>query len=522
MGALNSKRVLKNNSLLSYLLISMIFLIILSFLVGLLYGMESMKSAIFTFLVIIELGCLVSTAYFFYLLSHHTSALELAASTLPNNLHAYEINHVHSLLSHDAFFLKLRSILSSNINHACLAVIHIDTIEFLERMVGHQSMDSVLKQISYTLQCITTVPCVCGYKSTDEFWIFLYNRDREQILRCLDVTLGKLEVLIKEVSDIQNSNYIRCGYSWYPEQAISTVSLTNNAEFALYEAILLKIKTHHEFSLDAYNKQTEEYKRNALFDRILENREITYHFQPIIKTSDGSIYGYEALMRTTGSEQMSPLEMLAIAQKQNRLYEIEKITFYNVFNIIAQNSTYLKDKKIFINSIPNNPLKNKDFETLYSAYANYMNQLVIEITETSNQTQESRDILHQYIHFMGAGLALDDYGAGYSNEANLIKNNPHYIKIDHLLISGIHEDVRKQHLVSSIITFTKQYHILSLAEGVESYDELTTVIDLGVDLVQGFYTGKPSSEFVENIPDSIKKIIKGKSASHTPEIQNQI
>jgi EAL domain-containing protein (putative c-di-GMP-specific phosphodiesterase class I)/GGDEF domain-containing protein len=497
MGVKKSKRILKTNMSLNYLFLCTIIAILLSFLVGLLYGLGTVNSTIFFLLVLIDIGFLLAIGYFFRYLIISDPTIELAATTLSSSNHylADETNDFYGLPTHNAFFLKLRSILSTNIDHACLAVIHIDAIELLERMVGHQNLNSILEQVSYTLQNITCIPCVCGYKSTDEFWIFLYDKDREQILRCLDLTLNKLETLIKEVSDMQNTNCVKCGYSWYPEQATSTISLTNNAEFALYEAILLKIKNRHEFSLDAYNKQTEEYKRNVLFDQILERGEITYHFQPIIKASDSSIYGYEALMRTTGPEPMSPLEILDIAQKQNRLYEIEKSTFYNVFRIISQNSNYLQDKKIFINSIPNYPLTPDDFDTLHSAYTNYMNQLVIEITETSNQTQESMNILHQYIHLMGASLALDDYGAGYSNEANLIKNNPHYIKIDHDLISGINEDFRKQHLVSNIIKFTKQYNILSLAEGVETYDELTTVIDLGIDLIQGFYTGRPAAEF---------------------------
>ena len=77
------------------------------------------------------------------------------------------------------------------------------------------------------------------------------------------------------------------------------------------------------------------------------------------------------------------------------------------------------------------------------------------------------------------------------------------IKIDRLLITNIDKDTNKQMFVKGTIDFAKANNIKVLAEGVETKDEFLEVIKLGVDYVQGYYTGKPSETPLKNIPDTI-------------------
>ena len=101
-------------------------------------------------------------------------------------------------------------------------------------------------------------------------------------------------------------------------------------------------------------------------------------------------------------------------------------------------------------------------------------------------------------------LAIDDYGTGYSNSSNLLNYSPDYIKIDHSLISDIQNDMKKQQLVASVIEFCRENQLNSLAEGVETLQELKTLIRLGVDLVQGYYISKPKPLFLSSIAKDVK------------------
>ncbi len=91
-------------------------------------------------------------------------------------------------------------------------------------------------------------------------------------------------------------------------------------------------------------------------------------------------------------------------------------------------------------------------------------------------------------------FALDDYGSGYSNELNLLELSPRYIKIDISIVRGIDTDRDKQQIVSNIVTYAHARSMQLIAEGIENDDaELRKVIDLGVDLLQGFYLSRPAA-----------------------------
>ena len=77
-----------------------------------------------------------------------------------------------------------------------------------------------------------------------------------------------------------------------------------------------------------------------------------------------------------------------------------------------------------------------------------------------------------------------------------------------MLLSGIDENQQKQHFVKSIISFAHENNFKALAEGVETTKELETVIALGVDLIQGYYTAKPNAEIVQEISVDIQEEIK--------------
>ena len=92
---------------------------------------------------------------------------------------------------------------------------------------------------------------------------------------------------------------------------------------------------------------------------------------------------------------------------------------------------------------------------------------------------------------MKAGLAIDDYGSGYSSELTLLYMSPDYVKIDMSIVRNVDKDVNRQALVASTIQYCKTRNIKIIGEGVETYDEMETLIRLGVDYMQGYYLGRP-------------------------------
>ena len=252
----------------------------------------------------------------------------------------------------------------------------------------------------------------------------------------------------------------------------------------------------------------EERAELAEVEIIIDENRFCYHFQPIVNTLDGSIYSYEALMRPKSDMNMTPFHILKYAELTGRLSDIEQATFLNVLNIIDSNIEKFKGRRVFINSIPKIKHSGSDFRHVGELLIKHSNTAVVELTEQTESDEDELDALKERYKNMGVKIAIDDYGTGYSNVSNLLKYMPDYVKIDRSLISDIQNNPKKRHFVREIIEFCHSTDIMALAEGVETSEELRTVILLGADLIQGFYTAKPDSEIIDSIPDEIRQEIK--------------
>ncbi|EXM38711.1 hypothetical protein RASY3_08380 [Ruminococcus albus SY3] len=255
------------------------------------------------------------------------------------------------------------------------------------------------------------------------------------------------------------------------------------------------------------NLDSEEKADYQLVTQILDNNLFTYKFQPIVSTKDGSVFSYEALMRSDTERNLPPLTIVRYADMQHRLVDIERSTFMNVLKIVENNLDKLGKAKIFINSIPGIMLEDDDLEIVKGYLEKLSDSVVVELTEEAELCDEDLERLKDILQRRNIKIAVDDYGSGYSNINNLLRYMPNFVKIDRALISDIQIKPQKQHFVKEIINFCHDNDILALAEGVETSDELRVAIILGADLIQGFYTGKPSSEFIGEINENVRKEI---------------
>ena len=165
----------------------------------------------------------------------------------------------------------------------------------------------------------------------------------------------------------------------------------------------------------------------------MRENQLTYHFQPIIDAHTGEVAGYETLMR---SEHFSPEQMLSLAEKYGRLYEIEKATLFNALKFLSQNQNAFSNRKLFINSIPTSQLSESDFNELRVTYEDLFEKIVIEIIEQSEGSEEMLELLKRRCKDLKSQLAIDDYGSGYANTATLLKNMPHLQEYEETAVSG--------------------------------------------------------------------------------------
>ncbi|MCH5194057.1 MAG: EAL domain-containing protein [Oscillospiraceae bacterium] len=281
----------------------------------------------------------------------------------------------------------------------------------------------------------------------------------------------------------------------------------NTAEFSLYEAVSQGSGTIRTYNAERHEAQRTEYDKMKRFSRLVDENLFVYHFQPIVSARNGDIAAYEILMRSDSSIGMYPLEILECAEKTGRLYDIERATLRNALTAIGHNQEIFKDRKLFVNAIPAHMLTDEDWQSLENDFGELMEKMVIEFTEQTEVDDVSLGHIKARLDMNHIRVAIDDYGTGYSNTSNLLRYSPDYVKIDRILISGINNDPKMQKLVSGIIEFVHANGYLALAEGVETLEELRTMIQLGSDLIQGYYVSMPKPVMLMEVSDAVRDTI---------------
>ncbi|SMB79451.1 EAL domain, c-di-GMP-specific phosphodiesterase class I (or its enzymatically inactive variant) [Desulfonispora thiosulfatigenes DSM 11270] len=231
---------------------------------------------------------------------------------------------------------------------------------------------------------------------------------------------------------------------------------------------------------------------------ILCNKKLITLFQPIINIKNNEIFGYEALTRgiKENGTIMPPFEMFNLAKKCDLIFNLDRQAREAAINNSAKKNI---KKNLFINFLPSaiyDPsVCLKTTTELINKYNLNPSDIVFEVVETDQITDINHlnNILNFYRN-KDFNIALDDVGSGYSSLTNLAILSPNYIKVDMEIIRDIHKNRLKQAILDALISISKSIDSKVLAEGVETKEEFQYVLAKGVDLVQGYYFGKPTEE----------------------------
>ena len=199
---------------------------------------------------------------------------------------------------------------------------------------------------------------------------------------------------------------------------------------------------------------------------------------------------------------------MKLAREMDKLYEVERLTIFKATStfVMMQNRGRLhRNTKLFLNSIASSSLTDEDVAEFKAQFAELLNNLVIEITEEEEIDREALERKRRALGDQGA-FALDDWGSGYSNSNSLLELSPDYIKVDITIICDIDTDADKQQLVKDIVEYAHGRGMKIVAEGIETEAELRKVIELGVDLLQGYFLAKPAASPSEIAPQALSVI----------------
>lgn len=243
---------------------------------------------------------------------------------------------------------------------------------------------------------------------------------------------------------------------------------------------------------------------------ILHEKKLLGVFQPIVNISGADIYAHEALIRgPVESKLHSPIALFNAAEMAGLKFDME----YAARDVILQEyAKSAQSGRLFVNVSPEClSLQSPTLEFSLNQLKRFglsASQIVIEITEGSSIRDYSQlcDVVTKY-RKLGFGIALDDLGEGYSSLRLWSEISPDFVKIDKHFIANIQNDPIKMEFVRAIQKIASESGALTIAEGIESREELAVVKDLKIDFAQGYLLGRPLPKFQSALTDDVKVLL---------------
>lgn len=231
---------------------------------------------------------------------------------------------------------------------------------------------------------------------------------------------------------------------------------------------------------------------NLQFDRLLRDSAAEPHFQPIVTLGNAKCIAYEVLARSRLPGLENPELMFRIASERKLEAELS-----DVFRAVGLRSGKQLGQRIefYLNTHPNE----LGHPGLYSSLERLRNEfpdsgIVLEIHEAAVTSSQVLARLRSRLRDLNMRLAYDDFGAGQSRLMELVDVPPDVLKFDRRLIQGLpNASAERQNMVRSLLLIVRDLAVIPLAEGVETADEAAVCRQLGFELAQGYYFGRPAS-----------------------------
>lgn len=378
-----------------------------------------------------------------------------------------------------------------------LLSIDIDNFKEANNTIGNEVANRLLMFVSEILKKNTDTYYLCKFDE-DEFGIVFYD------VKNKDHIEGKVERLLEEIrkpwiTDGYNFQVsVNIGISLYPQDGEDFSDLKNHSNMAMYRAK----KTEKNGCLFYDESMKTEIENNIFIinniGRSMSMEHFSLHYQPVMDLRDGSIFGFEALIRWHHPERgyIPPMDFIPIIEESGQIIEVTSM----VLNMALRQKQIWNEKgyrnlKMSVNISGRSLLKEDIYEEINKLLIEYNispREIILEITETallSKRIIQSK-VLKRLID-RGLEIALDDFGTGYSSLARINNLPLKHLKIDKCFIDNIEEDTSEEALVKYIIDLGCALDLNVVAEGVETKGQMELLKKLGCHLAQGYYYAKP-------------------------------
>jgi len=404
-----------------------------------------------------------------------------------------------NLPNRNALFDKLSVEIEAKVEEEKLALLFIDMDNFkkVNDTIGHQAGDELLKAVGRRLSSCLRAKDFIARLSGDEFAILLTGIDQNgDVSIIIDRIQKKINQSFKiGESDIELS--VSMGIAFYPTDAISAEELLKCADTAMHKTKDIGRNSYSFYSGEMRHEVLSRMKYETRLKAALNNDEFQLHYQPQY-TVDNKLRGFEALIRWNCPllGMVPPLDFIPIAEETGLIhnigqwvidtairqckiweetYDFKGVMAINISPIQLQKASFIKDTVSVINS-----------------YNLGCHQIELEVTESLfiDNYDMALSVL-EGLQAEGFRIALDDFGTGYSSLSYLKRLPINLLKIDKSFVSELDFENPDENITESIISLVHRLNIETIAEGVETAEQMNYLVHAKCDNMQGYHLGRP-------------------------------
>jgi diguanylate cyclase (GGDEF)-like protein len=377
-----------------------------------------------------------------------------------------------------------------------LLLFDLDNFKALNDSLGHLFGDRVLKAVSERLANAYAQDGFVARLAGDEFAIVRSsNADFHDLARDAEILLGHFQLPL-QIDDHEIIVTLSIGASAYPLHATDTEALLRAADVALAKAKELGRNRACVASEDMLQQMGGRFKTEQALRRATQLNELELLFQPQLSLPDGSVTAVEALLRWKhGGRRILPMEFLPLAEQTGILAEITDWVLNEAIRAAAEwQRTGWPQASVAVN-ISAQQFIDQAFihklKDLLDRHGVTPASLELELTETVLQSGMTTVNTLRELRALGVGIALDDFGAGYSSLASLEQLDLSRVKIDRSLVANVNQDPRSASIARAMIELCRSLHLNVTVEGIERREQLDFLRHSeGID-VQGYLFSQP-------------------------------
>ncbi len=388
---------------------------------------------------------------------------------------------------------------SENYRYAVLFV-DLDRFKVINDSLGHSVGDQLLVAIAQRLKKYLRGTDLVARLGGDEFLILLEDfADTDEIVHIVEQTLADCRTPLT-VNDHRIFTSVSIGIVLGNDGYQQAGELIRDADIAMYRAKTQESSSYKIFDALMHTQAIRRLTLEADLRKALDQEEFTVHYQPIVDLFNHQLAGVEALVRWQHPDRglISPTEFIPIAEEIGLIVLLDRWVFEQACRQMSHwqaQFTHRPLLKVSVNLSAQDLRKTsliQDIDSILKKTGLPGSAITLEITESLliEDIEQTIGLLTQ-LAARQIQISIDDFGTGYSSLNYLHRLPVNSLKIDQSFVSQMQLESRNYKVVSTIVTLSNQLGLTSVAEGIETHQQLQYLRQLGCQFGQGYLFSKP-------------------------------